>query len=219
TNANLNACPYNAPRDKHQVSGATRLDVVSDITADLGGAGGSSTTVGAQGEASSGASSTPSSLAFTFYVPAKHLETVDGGGGSLRLHLCQNMFSLKAGIVDAPVGYVTIPLCGDAGSTVHSPEWRDVEAYNDLPVGGGSPSGGGSGDLLSEGEPRRGPPQVLVGVSIQARKSSSARPGSPGQRPLAFSDASSTLGDGPAAYGSMLGDLTGGTKTGGGGTA
>ncbi|CAN0530584.1 unnamed protein product, partial [Ectocarpus sp. 12 AP-2014] len=89
TNANLNACPYNAPRAKHQVSGATRLDVVSDIAADLGGAGGSSTTVGTQGEASSGASSTPSSLAFTFYVPAKHLEAVDGGGGSLRLHLCQ----------------------------------------------------------------------------------------------------------------------------------
>ncbi|CAM9650481.1 unnamed protein product [Ectocarpus sp. 12 AP-2014] len=217
TNANLNACPYNAPRAKHQVSGATRLDVVSDIAADLGGAGGSSTTVGTQGEASSGASPTPSSLAFTFYVPAKHLEAVDGGGGSLRLHLCQNMFSLKAGIVDAPVGYVTIPLCGDAASTVHSPEWRDVEAYNDLSVGGGSLSGGVSGDLLSEGEPRQDPPQVLVGVSIQARNSSSARSGSPDQRPLAFSDASWTLGDGPAAYGSMLGDLTGGTKTGGGG--
>ena len=45
--------------------------------------------MGTEGEASSGASSTPSSLAFTFYVPAKHLEVVEGGGGSLRLHLCQ----------------------------------------------------------------------------------------------------------------------------------
>lgn len=48
--------------------------------------------MGTQGEASSGAPSTPSSLAFTFYVPAKHLEVVDGGGGSLRLHLCQVRF-------------------------------------------------------------------------------------------------------------------------------
>lgn len=78
------------------------------------------------------------------------------------------MFSLKAGIVDAPAGYVTIPLNGDASSTVHTPEWRDVEVYKDLSAGGrGSPSGGVSSELPSEGESQQGPPQVLVGVSVQ----------------------------------------------------
>lgn len=94
------------------------------------------------------------------------------------------MFSLKAGIVDAPVGHVTIPLSRSAGSTVQKPEWKDVGTFHDpnapsaptassaggVGIGGGG--GGGVGDFLSEwGEQQQQqpPPQVLVGVSVQVQ--------------------------------------------------
>ncbi|CAM9593769.1 unnamed protein product, partial [Scytosiphon promiscuus] len=215
TNANRGACPYNAPRLQHQVSGATRLDVVTDITA---GERNAFFWLGATGVPSEEGQGEPlSSLAFTFYVPAKHVE--EGGGGRLHLHLCQNMFSLKAGIVDAPVGCVTVPLSKNAPSSVRKPEWRDVEGYHDAPSAFPA-TGGGVGDLLpqeyqqqQQQQQQQGRPQVLVGVSVKAREASFSRPGSPRRgAPLPLNDdASSALGsDGPAAYGSTLGSGGGG---------
>eukprot|EP00903_Cladosiphon_okamuranus_P019670 g18080.t2 len=215
TNANRAACPYNAPRLQHQVSGATRLDVVSDVDFPPD-AGTEAVLSGGQEQQESSSTPTPpyATLAFNFYVPAKDLESDEGG--SLRLHLFQNTFSLKAGIVDAPVGYVTIPLSRNTASTVHKPEWKEVDTFHDSSAiaaassAGGGGGGGGIGDFLSEwGEQQRQqqpPPQVLVGVNVQARKASVSRPGSPSQRPPSFpfggAPASSPLGDGgPAAYG------------------
>ena len=93
----------------------------------------------------------------------------------------QNMFSLKAGIVDAPVGYITIPVSRSAGSTVRKPVWKDVETFRDSATassassaGGGGGGGGGIGDFLSEwGEQQQQqqpPPQILVGVGVQVRR-------------------------------------------------
>eukprot|EP00752_Nemacystus_decipiens_P017766 g15928.t1 len=225
TNANRAACPYNAPRLQHQVSGATRLDIVGDIdvASDVDTGGPSWAREQERPSASATNAAASASLVFNFYVPANDLE--GGGGGNLRLHLFQNMFSLKAGIVDAPVGHVTIPLSRSAGSTVQNPEWKNVEVFHDSSSAASSAAGagaggggvGGIGDFLSEwGEQQQQqqpPPQVLVGVSVQARTSSEPRPGS---SLFDGAPASSPLRDGgPAAYGSMLGGSGTGAGSGG----
>lgn len=83
------------------------------------------------------------------------------------------MFTLKAGIVDVPVGSVSVPLPSvnggeDAASSIRKPEWRPVEGYNCSSFTGSQLDDLGLENANGRKELQRSP-EVLVGVHVQVR--------------------------------------------------